>query len=118
VGRVSVVGIAIFYGLNSPGITSQSARFFQHMSRPALGPIQLPVQWELGLFQRDNAPGCGDDHPALSRAEVKEQSYTFIPPLGLCLLQQISPLRLQIKTIKWSRTHEYKTTIMTGSIYT
>ena len=81
--RVSIAGIAIFYGLNSLGIASQSTRYFQHISRLALGPIQPPVQWEPGLFQGDNAPGRGVDHPALSRAEVKEQSYTFIPPLGL-----------------------------------
>jgi len=82
-GRVSVVHIALSYRLNSPGIATRSARYFQHTSRPALGPIQLLVQWDLGFFQEGKAPRRVADHPALSSAEVKEQSYTFIPPLGL-----------------------------------
>jgi len=124
VDRVNVVGIAISYGLNSPGTASRSRRYFQHTSRPALGPIQPLVQWELGFFQGGKAPRRVD-HPALSSAEVKEQSYTFIPPLGLhgllegelYLLQLLSPLRLQFKTMK-RRTREHKTMTMKSSIYT
>jgi hypothetical protein len=44
-GPSSVVGIATSYGLDGPGIESRWERDFPHLSRPALGPIQPPVQW-------------------------------------------------------------------------
>jgi hypothetical protein len=50
-GRDSSVGIATGYGLDGPGIESRQRRDFSHTSRPALGPIQPPVQWVVGLSQ-------------------------------------------------------------------
>ena len=52
-GRDSSVGMATRYGLDGRGIQSRWGRDFPHLSRPALGPTQPPIQWVQGLF-----PGC------------------------------------------------------------
>ena len=48
-GPGSSVGIATGYGLDGPGIESRWGRDFPHLSRPALGSTQPPVQWVPGL---------------------------------------------------------------------
>ena len=51
VGPGSVVGIATGYGLDGSGIESRWGRNILHLSRPVLGPTQLPVKWVLDLFR-------------------------------------------------------------------
>jgi hypothetical protein len=58
VGRDCSVGTATRYGLDDPGLESRWGRDFPHPSRMTLGSIQLPVQWESGLFPRGKAAGA------------------------------------------------------------
>jgi hypothetical protein len=57
VGWNRIVGIATCCGLGSPGIESWWGKDFVFLSRPALGPTLLPVQWVSGLFPRGKAAG-------------------------------------------------------------
>ena len=67
----SVVGIATCYGLDGPGIESRWGRDFPHLSRPALGPTQPPVQWVPGLSRGKERPGRDADPSPLSSVVVK-----------------------------------------------
>ena len=49
VGWDSAVDIATRYGMDGPGIECRWGRDFPHLSRPALGPTQPPIQWVPGL---------------------------------------------------------------------
>ena len=53
------------YGLDGPGIESRWGRDFPHLSRPALGPTQPPVQWVPGLSQGKERPGRDADPSTL-----------------------------------------------------
>ena len=56
-GRDSSDGIATGYGLDGPGIESQWERDFLHLTRPALGPTQPPIQCVPGLSQESSDRG-------------------------------------------------------------
>jgi len=77
-GRVSSVGKATHFGLDVSGIESRWGRVIPHPFRPALGPIQPPIQWSFPGLKR---PGRGVDHPPPSSAEVKEgvRLYLYSP---------------------------------------
>ena len=68
----SSVGIATRYGLDGPGIESRWGRYFQHPSRPALGPTQPPVQWVPGLSWGESGRGVVlTTHPHISAEVMK-----------------------------------------------
>jgi hypothetical protein len=68
----SSVGIATGYGLDGPGIESRWKRDFPHMSRPALGPTQPPVQWAPDLSRGKERPGRdADPSPPYSALVMK-----------------------------------------------
>ena len=72
-GQFSIVGIATYHGLESPGIESQWGLYFLHPCRPALGPPGLLIN-----AYRVKWLGCAFDHPPPYCAEVKERVELYI----------------------------------------
>jgi hypothetical protein len=99
-GRDSSVGIATRYGLDGPGIESLWGRDFPQPFRPALEPMQPPVQWVQGLFPGGKAAGAWGfpPHPLLVPRLKKGYSYTSTPPLGPSGLVIGEPLPLTLQT--------------------
>jgi hypothetical protein len=77
-GPGSVVSTATSYGLDGPGIESRWGRDFPHLSRPALRPIQPPVQWVPGLPGGNVRPGRDADPSPPSSAEVKNRVELYL----------------------------------------
>ena len=86
-GPGSVAGIATGYGLDGPGIESLWGRDFPHLSRPALGPTQPPVQWVPGLSRGKERPGRDADPSPRSSAfgheRIKLYLYSPYGPYGM-----------------------------------
>ena len=86
-----VVTTAIGYGPKGPVVESrlrQEIFCSPKPSRPALGPIQYPLQQAPGLSPGGKA-GRAWGYSHTSTAEVNEWSYTFTPPIrvhGVCFL--------------------------------
>ena len=78
-----------------PGIEAKWGWDFSHPSRPALGPTQHSIQWELSLsFPGTKRPGRRADHPPWSSAEVKEKvelTSTFLWAFMSCSRDEICP---------------------------
>jgi hypothetical protein len=76
--RDSVVGIATGYRLDDRGVRVRvlvRSRIFFTASRPALGSIQPPIQWVLGVKQ----PEREADRSLPARAEVKKMRVSIHP---------------------------------------
>ena len=68
-GRDSLDGVATYYRLDVRGFKSRRRQEIfssSSPSRPTLDPNHPPLQWATA-----KRPVCGFDHPASSRAEVK-----------------------------------------------
>jgi hypothetical protein len=82
----SSVGMATGYGLDGPGIESRPGQDFPHLSRPALGPTQLLVQWVPGLSRGIERPGHeADPSPppsAVGHERVELYLYSSYGPYG------------------------------------
>jgi hypothetical protein len=80
-GPGSSIGIVTGYGLDGPGIESRWGRDFPHMSRPALGPTQPPVQGVRVFLGGRMRPGHdADPSPLLvSRSKNRVELYLYSP---------------------------------------
>jgi hypothetical protein len=56
-GLDNAVSIVTSYRLDGPGIESRWGRHFLHLSKPALGPTQPPIQWVPGLSAGGSGQG-------------------------------------------------------------
>ena len=79
-GQGSVDGIATGYWLDGPGIESRWRQDFPHLSWPALGPTQPPVQWVKSGRAVTLTP-----HPFWCRGHERVELYLYSPygPYGL-----------------------------------
>ena len=90
-GQGSIVGIATGYGLDGPGIESRWEWDFPHLSRQALGPTQLPVQWVPGLSRGKERPGRdADPSPLLVPRLWKSRAIPLLPLRAVRPVQSLS----------------------------
>jgi hypothetical protein len=90
-GPGSVAGIATGYCLDVPGIESRWGRNFPHLSRPALGPTNPPVQWVqvLSPGQKSGRGMTLTPHPLLVAWSRKGRAIPLLPLGAVRLLQSL-----------------------------
>ena len=88
----SSVGIATGYGLDSPGIESRWGRDFPHMTRPALGPTQPPVQLVPALIPgvKSGRSVTLTPHPLLVAWSRKGRAIPVLPLWAVRPVQSLS----------------------------
>jgi hypothetical protein len=90
--RDSSVGIATRYGLEGPGIESHWRRDIPHLSRPALGPTQPPVQWVLGLSRGKGGRDVTlTTHPHLVPRSWKSRAIPLLPLWARVACYRVKP---------------------------
>ena len=106
VGRDSSVGIATRYGLDGPEIESRWGRGFPHLSIPALGPTEPPVQWVPGLCRGKERPGPdADPSPLLVPYSIKSRAIPLLPLWAVRPVQNLSACtRVHYNLILWFRS--------------
>jgi hypothetical protein len=99
----STVVIATGYRLDGPGIESRWGRDFPHLSRPALGTTQPPVQWVPGLSRGvKERPGVTlTFYPLLLPWSWKGRAIPLLPLWAIRPVQSLSDC---------TRVHFYKST--------
>jgi hypothetical protein len=94
-GLGSSVVIATGYGLDGPGIEFRWGQDFQHLYRPALGPIQPPVQWVPSLSWGGGVVKSVrgvtlTPHPLLVPRSWKSRAVPLLPLWAVRLVQGLS----------------------------
>jgi len=79
-GPGGVIGTAMGYGLNGLGIESRWGRDFPHLSSPALGPNQPPVEWVPRLLRGKERLGRdAEPSPLLVPWSRKSRAIPLLP---------------------------------------
>jgi hypothetical protein len=86
------LAIATRYGLDGPRIETRSGRDFSHPSRPALGPMQPPVQWV-------KRPVFGVDHPPPTSTKIQERVELHVSVLLLCVFMACCSVNFTVKIL-------------------
>jgi len=69
--------------MDGPGFEFRWGRHLPHLSRPALGSTQPPVQWVPGFSRgKERTERNVDPSPSSSAVVMKDYIYTSIPPMG------------------------------------
>jgi hypothetical protein len=121
VGQDSVISVATRYGLDSPVERMPVGQDFQLKSRPALRPIQPPMQWVPGLFPGGKAAEAWLWPLTPSKVEAEERLELYIyspsgpswPVLAWTLLLHVKLTTTNQKSLKRKLNYEIDNIIRT-----